>query len=895
MLQDRPHPVAFAMPAHRQPPDKQLHNVVREQPTPPVLTPPAEQRTTPCAPRPEPKATARNFPRPPVPPPVQSEGPKTVAANTRPQTDTKTVPHAFIVASNACSPEWGIPRARALATRPPNSRTVDRRRRPRVFTETLLLQLQQPDDPVTLMDRLPPPQQKQMEADFEVFLAQLPAQQRERARQGHRLTKDQVSRLLRRFTADEREEKGLRFSFENSPFRDDDDHRRVRASPSIRSAQHPTPDPRPVLMDLWEYADPLLLELCLDGMINGINIGYQGDFKTTKAPNMSKSATELRELADLWIVEMEEGRAKGFYTRPPFACYRTIPAGFVPKKDSTQRPVDNYSAGGDDSVNATSDRVRAAYPHFEKAVANLHRAGEDGRLMSWDVSKAYQNNKIRECDQWTTVCRLPFSSIAHRPDIRDAVLRAHRKLFGDRAPPPTNLYAFRTHCPFGLAASGHRWHLTGMVINTAYTIAHHTMTVNNDDTVRFPRQTPDPRMVTPHKRDAAGDMRPTDDTILSTAGRRLLALAARKDRNDDAVDLHATARNVDDFMQGFADAATAHRTAVAVVWLHARYRVQLKQSKFTHPTKAIDFHGFDFIVPYTIAYQKGKQQRLLNALQRIAKARPLYTHIESAIGSLVYLSTIFPAVRGVTPALYRVLNGISTRAGSTKKGSTPDKNISGDRPRGRGQPRLRTAKRNMSTEALAVVRFCQKVVKEGPAATSTFVRASRSGAHATAIIHVDWCAKQDTTGTQGWGAVCLSHGLWCGNEVPEPFTKAWGNSSPTMEAFAVWFALRAFAAPVAHQVVLVFSDNLPFVQAFRKYNHHHVSTSPGLATALRAITLEVVRISIVLRIEYVPTTKNLADPISRGQPQDTLDRLGSLRFSGPASKVKTPSLPLPCF
>jgi hypothetical protein len=113
-----------------------------------------------------------------------------------------------------------------------------------------------------------------------------------------------------------------------------------------------------------------------------------------------------------------------------------------------------------------------------------------------------------------------------------------------------------------------------------------------------------------------------------------------------------------------------------------------------------------------------------------------------------------------------------------------------------------------------------------------------------------------------------------------------------MEAFAALVPLRTpeFADEATNSVVTCFTDNLPFYQAFYKYNNDLQSDSPGLTVALRAIAFMLVKLNCTLHLLFVTTDKNLADPPSRDNPQDFADRLGSHHLSLQFSEVSPPSL-----
>lgn len=817
---------------------------------------------------------------------------------TRAPTRTQTIKHSpkrrLQLRAEFASPLAGIPKARVLLSLKKRETPVPP---PTYPTEAALDALAAPHARTDMPESLSAAQLTQHRSYITRFAAGLPTSTDKRAfLEGRRLQPETRAQLLASLSPDEIAAKGLRYSDGQSPFRDDERHRRIRSAPSIVAGSHWQPDHKALLADLWYYADPLLLDHTADAWANGVNLGYEGPFTTQSASNMSHTTEELQNLADLWVTEVLEGRARGFFPLPPFINYHTIPAGLVPKQDGTMRPVDNYSVHGAQSINANSDKVRPQYPRFEKGIANLRAAGRDGLLASWDVEKAYQNHRVRACDQWLTVARFPWRALAHRPDMQAELTETWRQSTGNSNGQPGYVYAYRTHCPFGLAVSGYRWDVNGgKVVQTAYIASQHrlyrdrrTGEVMATPHIHFPNANGHDALIASMRYERACITR-SDDTILHPIGaRRLQLLTARRDldiackRRTLRANLEHIGRNVDDFIKGFPGkkALQSKFTLDAIVFTHMRLGIRLKTSKFTGLTKAVLFNGFALIVPDTIAFPHGKRDKLLGKLARVQHSVVQYSQLESAIGSCIYLSMMFPQARGVMAPLYACLYASNPAA------------IPGSNTQHTSAHRRKKAvrKANMSREALSSIRFFKRVLREGPVNTSAAVRSIDQASRANAIMHTDWAAQRSSDKQQGWGGVLFSSGKWASSIVPPEFVASWGESSPAMEAWAVWAMLRTFSNELRFKAVLVFSDNMPFIQAYDKYNGHHRTKSPGLAIALRAIAFELVRTSSLLFLEYVDTTSNIADPASRDDIQALELRIGSLNFSEQFSRVEVPSL-----
>lgn len=117
-------------------------------------------------------------------------------------------------------------------------------------------------------------------------------------------------------------------------------------------------------------------------------------------------------------------------------------------------------------------------------------------------------------------------------------------------------------------------------------------------------------------------------------------------------------------------------------------------------------------------------------------------------------------------------------------------------------------------------------------------------------------------------------------------------STPALEAFGLWAFLVTFRPFLRNRVILLYTDNIPFLQAYERcfVDGGTSSSSHALACALRHIACELILLSSVLHLEYVDTENNTADPPSRDNLQAMTKRLGSVGLSGPFSSATPPSL-----
>jgi hypothetical protein len=708
-------------------------------------------------------------------------------------------------------------------------------------------------------------QRRQANVDIRLHLESLTQSDRATFLSGRRLSDQQRKSLLHNMSEDSKHDSGLRFSSEPSPFFDTEAHAAVRDAPSIHSGRQTPPDVLVILADLWNFADPLLLDLACDAWSNGVNVGYNGKYTSSSAKNMSRSKEEIKTLRDTLQDDISQGFARGFFASQPFPECKIIPAGLVLKKDGTQRPVENYSKFKSQSVNALSDNLNGKIPHtkLDESVETFHKAGKDAVAVKWDIEKAYQFHSVRHVDHWLMVLFVPGEG-----------------------------YVYRTHCPFGLAASGYRWEiLGGRLAHTHYKVMQSRMTVNvhtHEVTLApaatFPREegAPDPLLEPPSATLTAC----TRDTILHPVGQarleKLIQNLPAPPKHHAIPNLSGITRNVDDFITHLANVMQAIAVAVAIVYIHARMGMRLKLKKFSHVVRSTDFKGYDFLSPYTISYPPDKQNRLRTTMQELmAFEHTSWDEVQTAIGSCLFLVGMFPQLRGMMSPLYDLLYKQRPETRQISENSKSRRVL------------------GMTKEAINVCNFFIEIIDNGPKSASSFLRPQNvlpSQSHA--FFHTDWGfldKKSDlwTAGAQGWGVAALSENKYTFSVVPPEFIR-WCigingcPSSPSLEAFGVVLCLLTFGASLAHSIITIFTDNMPFLQAYHKCYNAPDSSSPHLASAIREITRLLIKHSIYLCLEFVPTKHNMADPISRHIFQDFMDRLGSLGYS------RSPCAVVPC-
>lgn len=624
-------------------------------------------------------------------------------------------------------------------------------------------------------------------------------------------------------------------------------------------------------MDLWCVADPLQLDLAVDAMERGVNIAYNGPYSTRVARNMTRTVAEEAAMRDAIDKEVAAGRMSGYFDSPPFPVYRVIPLGTVPKKNTNElRPVDNYSVFKRYGINALSDDVVVPSRRLDHAVEAMLKAGPDVHFAKWDIDKAYQVNAVRQQDQWLTVANVPERG-----------------------------YSYRLFCPFGLKASGFRFELTGRIINTLYAVFQHRLSVDSrsGNIVTHPPMQyfrsgdePDPLWAEPPDGHAAF-LTEADHFLHPVGVQRLREHAAvtsrlRRANPDDRdalsePELSNPERFVDDFLRCCAGVARARAVAAAVLYVHARCAIRLKKAKFENVCRVTDFRGYDFIAPHTLSLPADKRARALEVLRAVDRDHVSFSALEVAVGVFIFLMGAFPQLRGLLSPIYRVIH------------MDPALRAKGER-----RPHARLFA--MSSEARKCVRLLRAVVERGPASSTAHLRnASKLATNPHAVFHTDWGFADDKK-RQAWGVYNVTDSSFVLCEVPPHFSR-WcragkrANSSPALEAFAWVVLMKVYGNELRNCAITVFSDNMPAVQAYHRCYFGHLSDSVPLAAALRQLAFLLIHFNVLMCLEFVPTSHNLSDPVSRFDLQTFVARLGSLGLSAHPLRRPAPSMATPAW
>jgi len=189
-----------------------------------------------------------------------------------------------------------------------------------------------------------------------------------------------------------RRARDLRFSFEDVE---------APSLPSVPLPEYKTP----LVLERFEeelarHPDLLRVLLLLDSIRNKVNIGYDGPRNETLRLPHHKSATEHPDaVEEHYAKEMAKGRVTQWWDTSPFKTFTAQPLGVVPKtvdgKETGKRIINDFTAGGDDSVNAFINKIEVEYGDYESLVDLIVSAGKGALLSKFDVKSAFRLLAVR--------------------------------------------------------------------------------------------------------------------------------------------------------------------------------------------------------------------------------------------------------------------------------------------------------------------------------------------------------------------------------------------------------------------------------------------------------------------------------------------------------------------
>jgi hypothetical protein len=680
----------------------------------------------------------------------------------------------------------------------------------------------------------------------------------------HRLDRPERDLLMSTLSQEQIEAHGLRFSDEVVL-----PHKRSGPLAALRAtAESAAPAPhrlniQAILMDGWHTLDPLLLELLCDAVECGVNLGYNGlrDL-IARAAAFPLSAPEAKILRDSVDENRSRGWTLGYFPHPPFATYRVVPVSLVLKSDGSMRVVKNHSVHCPLSTNDLSDHADCPFERFSGVVENFCHAGglssssrRPGHphawtpctVSSWDVKHAYPLFWIRVQDRHLTVSFIPGRG-----------------------------WVYRRAMDFGNARAGFCWEILGGRMYTAlYQVMSDRLSVTASGRVRVapPPVTNDNLSTLRRPPLGFGHLRGRQNNLAPAGARRVQDSPTRR---VGGVSLRGVSRFVDDQFKANAR-PVAHSTSPspgardfrAVQFLHLRYGYPLNHAKSEIDRSRATFRGatFDGDTGH-LSFLPEKRQKILVTCQDLLAA-PLVSvrGLQVILGKIDNYCGIFPNGKSFSSGLRHDLFVAKARRGSKKRADPT------------------TA---LSCQGRSDLEFWLTVCRVCPKSSVAFLRSPlRDTFAADAIFHTDWGRKNPSgLWDHGLGAVCLTHRRWSMARAPARWIAAATGplsvSSPLLEACALIFALFTFEELVSNSNVLIFTDNVPLLQAF----HRMFSEVPAMAEAMRVIASILVAFNCHLVLRYVPSDENFADPLSHYAVQDFVDVIGKKGLSMPSSPTK---------
>ncbi|KAL5486695.1 hypothetical protein EMCRGX_G019209 [Ephydatia muelleri] len=151
---------------------------------------------------------------------------------------------------------------------------------------------------------------------------------------------------------------------------------------------------------LRSHPDKAWVTWLLDGIDNGVSIGYIGPVVTLKSRNLSSAHTHPDVVDAELAREIAAGRIIGPFTEPPWHNLRTSGIGVVPKKNGKWRAILHLSAPEGHSVNdhINKDEFSIHYSSVDDAVALLSQYGQDALMAKVDLKAAFRLIHVRAAD-----------------------------------------------------------------------------------------------------------------------------------------------------------------------------------------------------------------------------------------------------------------------------------------------------------------------------------------------------------------------------------------------------------------------------------------------------------------------------------------------------------------
>ena len=179
----------------------------------------------------------------------------------------------------------------------------------------------------------------------------------------------------------------------------------------------------------WEAAlsghpDRLRVELLLDGLEHGFNLGFDG---TRSMPQMAKNLPSALEHKSVMTSQIAKETAASWLwqmKRQPCDNAMCSPIGMVSKRYQKLRRITHFSWPKGRSVNDQSEAMAVSYGRMDKVLLAMLAVGSGGYLWTFDIDHAFRNLAVRDADLTSAMLLLDGT-----------VLCGHRLCFGFRNSP----------------------------------------------------------------------------------------------------------------------------------------------------------------------------------------------------------------------------------------------------------------------------------------------------------------------------------------------------------------------------------------------------------------------------------------------------------------------------
>ncbi len=175
----------------------------------------------------------------------------------------------------------------------------------------------------------------------------------------------------------------------------------VRGTPQRFAPSAPPPEPRPAHTslrysqfetELALHPNKAWISWLLDGIDNGVRIGYSGSRTSLTARNLRSAYLQSHAIDKELQREVEAGHILGPFTHKPFPTLHCSGLGAIPKKNGKWRVIMHLSAPPGTSINdhISRDDYSLTYSSVDDAVRILSQLGRGALMAKADLRAAFR-------------------------------------------------------------------------------------------------------------------------------------------------------------------------------------------------------------------------------------------------------------------------------------------------------------------------------------------------------------------------------------------------------------------------------------------------------------------------------------------------------------------------